>query len=93
MEFKDLEWRSWHDGISSTTDFDNGFRLSIVAGSGKYCTPRTMGDSPDEFSTFEVAVFNPQGGWSTQDFIETDDMVAGWQSRENINELIKKINK
>ena len=51
-------------------------------------------NSPDDFSSFEVAIFNPQGDWATKEFFpDHNDDVLGWQSREDINNLIKKINK
>ena len=94
MEFKDLMWSNWQDGVSSSPKFDNGFELSIVAGPGKYSSPKDEGDSPDDFSSFEVAIFDPQGNWATKEFFPDDvEDVIGWQSREDINNLIKKINK
>lgn len=94
MEFKDLMWNSWQDGVSSSPKFDNGFEMSIVAGPGKYSSPRDKGDSSDDFSSFEVAIFNPQGDWVTKEFFPGhNDDVMGWQSREDINNLIKKISK
>ena len=94
MEFKHLLWSNWQGGISSSLSFNNGFEISIVAGPGKYSSPKDEGDSPDDFSSFEVAIFNPQGDWATKDFFpDHNDDVIGWQSREDINNLIKKINK
>ena len=87
--FKDLEWRSWQDGVAATQKFDNGFELSIVAGPGKYSSPREDKDSPDDFSSFEIAVFDPQGNWATKEFFpDHDDDVLGWQSRGQINALM-----
>ena len=92
MEFKDLIWSSWQDGISSSLSFNNGFEISIVAGPGKYSSPKDEGDSPDDFSSFEVAIFNPQGDWATKEFFpDNNDDVIGWQSREDINNLLEKI--
>jgi len=94
LVFKDLEWRSWQDGVAATQKFDNGFELSIVAGPGKYSSPKDKSNSPDDFSSFEVAIFNPQGDWATKEFFpDHNDDVLGWLSREDINNLIKKINK
>jgi len=89
LVFKDLEWRSWQDGVAATQKFDNGFELSIVAGPGKYSSPKDEGDSPDDFSSFEVAIFNPQGDWATKEFFpDHNDDVLGWQSRGQINALM-----
>ncbi len=94
MEFKDLMWSNWQGGVSSNPKFDNGFELSIVAGPGKYSSPKDESNSPDDFSSFEVAIFNPQGDWATKEFFPDHGVdVIGWQSREDINNLIKKINK
>ena len=92
--FKDLEWKSWQDGVASSPKFDNGFELSIVAGPHKYSSPKDESNSPDDFASFEVAIFDPQGNWATKEFFpDHNDDVLGWQSREDINNLIKKINK
>ena len=92
MEFKDLMWSNWQYGVSSSPKFDNGFELSIVAGPCKYSSPNNVGDSPDDFSSFEVAIFNPQGDWATKEFFpDHNDDVIGWQSREDINNLMDKI--
>jgi len=87
--FKDLEWRSWQDGVAATQKFDNGFELSIVAGPGKYSSPKDERNSPDDFISFEVAIFDPQGNWATKDFVpDADDDVIGWQDRGQINALM-----
>ena len=87
--FKDLEWKDWHDGVASSPKFDNGFELSIVAGPGKYSTPKDKGNSPDDFSSFEVAIFDPQGNFVTKEFVPNNhDDVIGWQDRGQINALM-----
>ena len=87
--FKDLEWKDWQDGVASSPKFDNGFELSIVAGPGKYSTPKDKGNSPDDFSSFEVAIFDPQGNFVTKEFVPNNhDDVIGWQDRGQINALM-----
>ena len=89
LVFKDLEWRSHQDGVASLLKFDNGFELSIVAGPHKYSSPRDESNSPDDFSSFEIAIFDPQGNWATKQFIsDHDNDVLGWQSRGQINALM-----
>ena len=89
LVFKDLEWKSWQDGVASSPKFDNGFELSIVAGPGKYSSPKDESNSPDDFVSFEVAIFDPQGNWATKDFVpDHHDDVLGWQSRGQINALM-----
>ncbi len=88
--FKDLVFHSNHTGgINSRMDFDNGFSISVIAGQMAYSTPREDKDSPDDFSTFEVAVFAPDGDWATKDFVpDHHDDVLGWQDRGQINALM-----
>jgi len=88
--FKDLEWRSWQDGVAATQKFDNGFELSIVAGPHKYSSPNDESNSPDDFVSFEVAVFGPPNGdFVTKDFVlGLDNDVLGWQNRGQINALM-----
>jgi len=94
-QFKDLVFHSNHTGgINSRTDFDNGFSISVIAGQMAYSTPREDKDSPDDFSSFEVAVFAPDGEFTREFFPEDhNDDVLGWQSRKDINSIIEKINK
>jgi len=88
--FRDLVFhKNGTGGINSRTQFDNGFEISIIAGGMAYSTPREDKDSPDDFSSFEIAVFDPQGNWATKEFFpDHDDDVLGWQSRGQINALM-----
>ena len=88
-EFKDIQWKQHKIGngsIQGLLMLDNGIELSVVAGPSMYSTPKFAGSSPDEFSSFEVAVFDTDGKFIGMD----DDMVLGWQSRLDIDHLIKK---
>jgi len=68
------------------------FLLSVVAGERLFSLPRTFENSIDEFSKFEVAVLNPEREFVTDFFVgKIDDDVLGWQTREQINELITRI--
>jgi hypothetical protein len=70
----------------------NGFTLSVVGGSGMYSTPREDLNSPDDFTSFEIAVFDSNGDWATQTFFpDNGDDVVGWVNREGITELIGKL--
>ncbi len=91
--FKDLVFhKNGTSGINSRADFDNGFSLSVIAGGMAYSTPREDKDSPDDFASFEVAIFTPDGEFTREFFTEdTNDNVLGWQTREEISELISKI--
>jgi hypothetical protein len=83
-KFEDISWKQ-HEvipgGIQGMLNLGNGIELSIVAGPSMYSTPKAPGYSPDDFVSFEVAIFNEDG------------MVGepgGWQDKTEINDLIAK---
>ena len=90
--FKDLEFKSRHSGwgIGATMEFDNGFEISVQAGPFNYSTPKEDLKSPDDFVSFEVAVFGPPNGdFVTKNFVPNhEEDVLGWQSRGQINALM-----
>lgn len=90
--FKDLKFvsRPFGGGMGATMKFDNGFEISVQAGSFNYSTPREDKDSPDDFVSFEVAVFGPPNGdFVTKNFVPNhDDDILGWQDRGQINALM-----
>ena len=83
-KFEDIEWKQHRVGkgsIQGLLMLDNGIELSVVAGPGMYSLPKDAGNSPDDFDKFEVAIFDQDGKFIGD--------VEGWQSRSDINELIK----
>ena len=88
--FKDIQFfPSMGGNLKSTTKFDNGFELSVIAGEFAYSIPRENNLDPDFFSGFEVAVFNDEGEFTREFFPEdTHDDVLGWQDRAEINTLM-----
>ena len=88
--FKDIEFFSSMGGnLKSSTKFDNGFEISVIAGQFAYSVPRENGDSPDDFEAFEVAVFDSDGDFTREFFPEdTHDDVLGWQDRADIDTLM-----
>ena len=87
--FKDLVFKDKFGGVSAGMDFDNGFSISVIAGKMAYSTPREDNKDPEFFSSFEVAVFDPQGNWATKQFVpDHNDDVLGWQDRGQINALM-----
>ena len=89
--FKDLEFKERDNFIAfqAKMKFDNGYELSVVAGKGAYCSPRENLASIDEYDSFELGVFGPDGEFVTQDFLPgIDDQVVGWQNRGQINALM-----
>ena len=88
--FKDIEFfPSMGGNLKSSTKFDNGFEISVIAGQFAYSTPRENSLDPDFFSAFEVAIFNDKGEFVTQDFFQDiNDDVMGWQTRADINTIM-----
>ena len=103
MKFKDLEFKvreygSVGDicyskgGVGAQHTFDNGITISVQASKINYSTPKENLPSADDFSLFEVALWDKDGEWVTKEFFpDHNDDVAGWQSRKNINNLIEKL--
>ena len=91
--FKDLEFtKKSHGGFGSHSVIGNHV-LSVQCGEMNYCTPRENLDSPSNFSSFEIAIWKHDGSqeWVTGQFIDTDDDVAGWVSRDEITKVIQKL--
>ena len=88
--FKDIKFfPSMGGNLKSNTKFDNGFEISVIAGVFAYSTPRENSLDPDFFSKFEVAIFNDEGKFVTQDFFQDiEDDVMGWQTRADINNIM-----
>jgi hypothetical protein len=89
--FKDIIFKRHRLGkghIQGLLMLDNGVEISIVAGTGMYSAGKTGVRGPvnnvKDVSSFEIAIFDQEG-----EFIGKD-MVLGWQSREDINKIIKK---
>lgn len=91
--FKDIQFfQSMGGNLKSSTKFDNGFELSVIAGEFAYSTPREHSLDPDFFSEFEVAVFNDEGEFTREFFPEDhNDDVLGWKTRAEINTLMLMI--
>ncbi len=90
-QFKDLIFKDHFHMINAHHVFDNDWEISVSAGSGNYCTPREDLGQPELFSSFEVAIFNPNGDFATKDLLQADDDVVGWCGREDINNIIEMI--
>jgi len=91
--FNDIQFfPSMGGNLKSRTEFDNGFELSVIAGEFAYSTPRENSLDPDFFSEFEIAIFNDEGEFVTQDFFpDAGDDVMGWQTRADINSIMMVI--
>ena len=85
MKFENLVFikhpNDYMEGLMAKYRFDNGKELSVVAGNNLYCITRygNRKGGPmlevDDIASFEVMI----GG-----------KVLGWQSREDINKIIKE---
>ena len=93
ISFNDIEFGTHpHGGGIQGKLKVNGFTLSVVGGSGMYSQPREDLNSVDDFSSFEIAVFDSNGDWATKTFFpDNGDDVKGWVSRDEITELIGKL--
>ncbi len=90
--FKDITFKQHKLGkgnIQGLIMLDNGIELSVVAGTGMYSAGKTgvreAVDNVKDVSSFEVAVFDQDGKFIPAE----NDMVLGWQSREDIDKLIQ----
>ena len=91
IQFRDLEFKPrGFGGVGATQTFDKGITISVQASKVNYSTPKEDLTSPDEFSSFEVAVWGDDGEFITKNFTGDDDVI-GWQSRDEINTLLKTI--
>jgi len=92
MEFKDLKFEPrGFGGVGAKHTFDNGITISVQASKINYSTPREDLTSPDDFSSFEIGMWDVNG-WVTKELVaDANDDVLGWQSREDINNLLEKI--
>ena len=91
IQFRDLEFEPrGFGGVGATRTFDNNITISIQASRINYSTPKEDLTSSDQFSSFEVAVWGDDGEFITKNFTGDDDVI-GWQSRDEINTLLKTI--
>lgn len=80
--FDDLEFSPHPNGLGgkiAQMDLGNGYKISVVGGG--------RGLYGDGETTFEVAMFNRMGEMIT---LGENDQVLGWQTIDEINEIIKK---
>ena len=94
-KFEDIKWKQHQLGkgsIQGLLMLDNGIELSVVAGT-QICSAGKTGvraavDNPEDVSLFEVAIFDKDGKIMGS-AVDNNDMVLAFQSREDINKLIK----
>ena len=82
--------------------FENGYTLSVQFGTGNYCSVRYSAKWGDEKKVdmwespnAEIAVIKPGGGFMGLEEFGLDytdaDVVAGWQTPEEVLELMNKV--
>jgi hypothetical protein len=88
MSFSDLIFKKHPigEGFQAIMELRDGKTLSVVANEGAYCTPRKTLSSPDEYSSFEIAIMDEIRDWDGDSGID----VRGWQSRDEITEIINQ---
>ena len=93
--FKDLVFeKRIHSmqGVGAHLEFDNGHVISVQASRRHYCSPREDLNSPNDYESFEIAIWNEYGEWKTREFIpDLNDDVASCMSREQIEKVMGKI--
>ena len=89
--FKDIDFtENPLGGIKGTLEI-NGFLLSVIAGENAYSLPRRDLAKAHLFSLFEVAILK-DGDFVTKQFLPKNyDDVIGWQTPQEINDIIKTI--
>jgi len=93
MKFTDLKFEPHPlGGFGSHTEI-NGYVLSVQCSQRNYCDPRADLDSPEDYASFEIAIWKAGSDreWCTQRFTDANDDVMGWASREEIEAIIEKI--
>lgn len=90
MRFEDLKFKKQtHGGVGATVEFKD-VTVSVQAGAFVYSTPREDLLDSTMYSSFEVAVFDKDGRFVTNNFMDNVDEVSGWTSKEQIDELLKR---
>ena len=97
LKFKDLVFTNKPlGGVGAHVVFENGMTVSVQASKTNYCSTREDLSNKNDYASFEIAVWDEVGNWRTREFIgnpKHGDDVAGWQSREQINEVLRKVQK
>ena len=93
MRFKDLKFKKQrHGGVGAIVKFKD-IIVSIQAGKFVYSNPREDLLDSSQYTSFEVAVFDKEGRFITEKFIEDcgDGEVSGWTPKERIEQLLEDL--
>lgn len=79
-------------GHQARFEFENGNEISVVCGRYFYSTPKMDLMFADEYETYEVAVFSPDGEFITSEFIDCyGDDVAGYLTKDDVSDLMTNV--
>ncbi len=94
MEFKDLKFKIHPEGgVGTHVQFKN-VTVSIQAGRLHYSIPRMDNIDSTQYYEFEVAIWeNNNKSYVTHKYLDTEDTVAGYTPKEQINKLLKTLSK
>jgi|TARA_R110000751_G_scaffold96765_4_gene188638 hypothetical protein len=95
-KFKNIQWKTHGvipNALQGVLVLENKMMLSVVAGSHLMSTPGGIGndvviENPEDVNSFEVLVFDKTGNVLTKDGL---DSPLGWQNKDDINDLIVKL--
>jgi len=102
LQFDALDMGQMGQGKIAKMQFDNGYSISVVASKAHYCSPKENNLDSSKYESFEIAIFYADGSYATGEFflshhesgirygIFSED-VAGWQSRKEIDKVMKQI--
>jgi len=91
----DLKFKKqFHGGLGALLKTKSKVTISIQAGEGLYSVPRENDLELYSYTAFEVALLNTKGEFITPQFINCHgDTVAGFVTREVINNLIYQLDR
>jgi|688.fasta_scaffold1051122_1 hypothetical protein len=94
--FNDLKFERHPSGTGfmARHTFPNNYSISVVCGEFFYSSPRVDLPRGHDYESFEIAVLDPEGEFSTRDFshdVQYQDDVAGWQTQDDISDLMTRI--
>lgn len=62
------------------------FNLSVVAGKDFYSTPRSDEDNPETYTEVELAIFTPEGKWTSKNQLKMAFEILGEQGEHEYNQ-------
>ena len=72
-------------------EFKNNITLSIIAGEHFYSNPKVLLDKMEDYISYEIAILKYDTFITKEVIPHCDSDVLGWQSKQDINQIIKLI--